>query len=111
MRSAEELLRERIKLDELLQQQFRREVTLLFSNIQDSTAYFERHGDLGGRQMVQRHHDLLFPIVTSQQGTVLRTVRDTVMASYAEPAAAVQSAITMQRALRDHNRGREVSEQ
>ena len=33
------------------------------------------------------------------------------MASYAEPTSAVQSAIAMQRTLRDHNRGREVAEQ
>ena len=33
---------------------------LLFSDIQDSTAYFERHGDLDGRQMLQRHNDVLF---------------------------------------------------
>jgi class 3 adenylate cyclase len=107
----EELLRERPKLDDLLQQQFRRDITLLFTDIQDSTAYFERYGDLSGRQMVQRHNDLIGPLIASHQGTIVRSVRDTMMASYAEPTSAVQSAIAMQRALRDHNRGREVAEQ
>ena len=45
----EELLRERLILDDLLQQQFRRDVTLLFTDIQDSTAYFERSGEAAGR--------------------------------------------------------------
>jgi class 3 adenylate cyclase len=104
-------LRERLRLDEQLQQSFRREITLLFSDIQDSTAYFERHGDLDGRQMLQRHNDLLFPLITSHQGTILKTVRDTVLASFAEPPAAVQAAIAMQRALREHNYGREMAQQ
>ena len=107
----EELLRERLKLDDLLQQQFRRDITLLFTDIQDSTAYFERYGDLSGRQMVQRHNDLVGPLITGHQGTIVRSVQDTIMASYAEPTSAVQSAIAMQRALRDHNREREMAEQ
>ena len=53
----EELLRERLKLDDLLQQQFRRDITLLFTDIQDSTAYFERYGD---DALVQIPWELLF---------------------------------------------------
>jgi class 3 adenylate cyclase len=109
--SIEALLRERSKLDDLLRQRFRHEVTLLFTDIQGSTAYFERWGDLGGRQMVQRHNDLLFPLITQHQGTVLKTIGDAIMASFAEPATAVQAAMAMQRALRDYNRDREAAEQ
>ncbi|MCZ6873750.1 MAG: CHAT domain-containing protein [bacterium] len=109
--SVEALLRERIKLDELLQQEFRRDVTLLFTDIKGSTAYFEQRGDLSGRQMVQRQNDLLFPLVEQHQGTVLKTIGDAIMASYAEATTAVQSAIAMQRALRDHNQRQEISEQ
>jgi class 3 adenylate cyclase/tetratricopeptide (TPR) repeat protein len=110
-RTIEELLRERIRLDELLQQAFRRDATLLFTDIQDSTAYFEQRGDLSGRQMVQRHNDLLFPIVSQYQGTILKTIGDAIMASFTEPAAAVRSAIAMQRALRDYNAGQRVADQ
>jgi class 3 adenylate cyclase len=106
-----DLLRERIRLDNLLQQQFRRDITLLFTDIRGSTSYFEQHGDLSGRQMVQRHNDLLFPLVTQHEGTVLKTLGDTIMASYGEATAAVQSAIAMQRALRDYNAQQAVSDQ
>jgi class 3 adenylate cyclase len=107
----EELLRERSQLDALLEQQFRRQVTVLFSDIQGSTAYFERWGDLGGRQMVRRHHDLLFPLITQQQGTVIKTFGDAIMASFTDPAGGVQAAMAMQRALRDLNRDQEAAEQ
>jgi class 3 adenylate cyclase len=107
----EVLLRERNKLDDLLQQRFRHEVTLLFTDIQGSTAYYERWGDLSGRQMVQRHNDLLFPVIAQHQGTLLKTIGDAIMASFAEPVGAVQAAIAMQRALRDYNRDREAAGQ
>jgi class 3 adenylate cyclase/CHAT domain-containing protein/predicted negative regulator of RcsB-dependent stress response len=106
-----DLLRERIRLDDLLQQQFRRDVTLLFTDIRGSSAYFDQHGDLSGRQMVQRHNDLLFPLVGQHEGMVLKTVGDAIMASYVDATAAVQSAIAMQRALRDYNEQREVAQQ
>jgi class 3 adenylate cyclase/CHAT domain-containing protein/tetratricopeptide (TPR) repeat protein len=107
----EALLRERSKIDDLLQRQFRHEVTLLFTDIRGSTSYFERWGDLSGRQMVQRHNDLLFPLIAQQQGTILKTIGDAIMASFAEPASAVQAAMAMQQALRDYNRDREAAEQ
>lgn len=107
----EELLRERIRLDERLQQAFRRDITLLFSDMHNATASFERHGDRDSQPMVQHHNDLLLPLISNHQGTVLQTVRDTIMASFAEPPAAVQAAIAMQRALRQHNRGREMAQQ
>jgi len=97
------LLRERSKLDALIQQQFRREVTLFFSDIRGSTAFYERRGDLSGRQMVQRHNDLLFPIIPQHQGTVLRFIGDAIMATFAEPAHAVEAAIAMQQALQAYN--------
>ncbi len=106
-----DLLRERTQLDELLRQQYRRDITLLFTDIEDSTAYFEQRGDLSGRQMVQRHNDILFPIIERHDGTIVKTMGDGIMASYGEPTAAVQSAIAMQRSLRDYNRGQELSEQ
>jgi class 3 adenylate cyclase/CHAT domain-containing protein/tetratricopeptide (TPR) repeat protein len=110
-KDTEALLRERIQIDALLHEKHRRDVTLLFTDIEGSTAYFAQHGDLSGRQMVQHSNDLLFPIVAQHQGTVLKTIGDGIMASFIEPTAAVQSAIAMQRALRDYNCGREVSEQ
>lgn len=109
--SVADLLRERIRLDDLLQQQFRRDITLLFTDIRAATTYFEQHGDLSGRQMVQRHNDLMFPLVAQHEGTVLKTLGDAIMASYIDATAAVQSAIAMQRALRDYNERQEVSEQ
>jgi class 3 adenylate cyclase/CHAT domain-containing protein len=106
-----ELLRRRDEIDALLQQKFRREGTFLFTDMQGSTAYFEQHGDLSGRLLVQRHNDLLFPIIAAHQGTVLKTIGDAIMAWFAKPAQAVRVAIAMQRALHEANQGLEPAKQ
>lgn len=61
--------------------------------------------------MVQRHHDLLLPIIERHQGALLATDADAMMASFSEAMEAVQAAIAMQRALRDHNRGQALPQQ
>ena len=65
MPDIEDLFRKRkellSQLDEEIRKTYTREVTLLFTDIVGSTRYFERMGDIEGRQMVQTHNDLLIP--------------------------------------------------
>ena len=107
----EELLQQRQEIDALLQEKFRRDVTILFTDIQGSTAYFSQRGDVDGRLMIKRHNDLLFPIITAHEGTVVKIIGDAIMASFQEPLSAVRAAVAMQRALRDANRQQEAAKQ
>ncbi|MFH0812978.1 MAG: CHAT domain-containing protein, partial [Pseudomonadota bacterium] len=103
-KNIEELLRERKKLDKVLQSEFSREVTLMFTDIVGSTSFFERRGDIEGRSMIQEHNDILFPIIQHHQGTIIKTVGDAVMASFLNPEEAVRSAIEIQRTLSERNK-------
>ena len=107
----EELLQQRQEIDALLQEKFRRDVTILFTDIQGSTAYFAQRGDVDGRLMIKRHNDLLFPIITAHEGTVVKIIGDAIMASFQAPLSAVRAAVAMQRALRDANRQQEAAKQ
>ncbi len=93
------LLRERHRIEELLKARFRREISLLFSDIKGSTAYFEKMGDVAGRDMIRRHNDLLFPIIDRHHGNIIKTIGDAIMASFPHASDAVTAAIDMQRAL------------
>ena len=77
----------------------RSEVTILFSDIEGSTSYFERKGDEEGLAMVQHHNDLLFPVIENEGGRVVKTIGDGIMACFKDPVSAVRAAIGMQRAL------------
>src|SRR5262249_48962112 len=80
-------------------EKMRTPVTVLFSDIKGSTAYFEKFGDVQGVAMVQRHNDLLFPIIEAAGGSVVKTIGDAIMAVFDDPESGIRGAIGMQRAL------------
>ena len=96
------------KLDEMLKTQpdtpvvkekLRTPVTILFSDIKGSTAYFEQKGDIEGLAMVERHNKLLFPCVETNHGRIVKTIGDAIMALFNDPVDAVHAAVQMQVAL------------
>jgi class 3 adenylate cyclase len=107
MAGIEELLRRRAEMLESIDREilagYTRPVTLLFTDIVGSTRYYERMGDIAGRQMVQTHNDLLFPLIEAAGGKVIKTIGDSIMASFEDPVRAVRSAMDMQKALQAHN--------
>lgn len=80
--------------------------TILFTDIENSTTYFDRYGDVKGRLMVDQHNRLVFPIINRFGGKVIKTTGDGVMASFKRPVRAVEAAIGIQQALerqREHD--------
>ena len=80
-------------------------MTLLFSDIVSITAFFETHGDIAGRKRIERHNELLFPVVRKLGGSVLKTIGDAIMASFPDEDDAVDAAIQMQQVLERHSQG------
>ncbi len=85
-------------------------VTILFSDIKGSTAYFEKFGDAQGLAMVQRHNAMMFPVIEECGGRVVKTIGDAIMAVFVEPKGAVKGAIAMQRSLEGDRIGRPFEE-
>lgn len=107
MDNIEDLLRKRKKLLEEIDKEinagYSKPVSLLFTDIVGSTKYFENKGDIAGRQMIQTHNDLLFPIIKSYEGRIIKTIGDSIMASFEDPLNSVECAIKMQEALKKYN--------
>ena len=89
--------------DQELQKRMTREVAVLFTDIRGSSIFFKIHGDIAGRLMMQRHYDMLFPLIESHEGKVVKTVGDSIMAIFFDPVSAVTAAIAMQRQLFEYN--------
>lgn len=80
--------------------------TILFTDLCGSTAMYERIGDAAAYGLVRDHFRLLFAEVERAGGTVVKTVGDCVMASFANPvdaARAGRACILALRALRDRD--------
>ncbi|MFQ5709372.1 MAG: protein kinase [bacterium] len=101
--SIEKLLQERQKIDELILNRYTENVTVMFSDVVGSTAYFERWGDVEGRAMLQRYTRLMFPIIDEHGGSVIKTIGDAILASFADPANGCRCGIAMQQSLNDFN--------
>ena len=83
----------------VVEKKLRTPMTILFSDIKGSTAYFEQKGDVEGLAMVEHHNKLLFPCVESNHGRIVKTIGDAIMALFNDPIDAVHAAVQMQLAL------------
>jgi class 3 adenylate cyclase/pSer/pThr/pTyr-binding forkhead associated (FHA) protein len=85
-------------------ERWRRNVTVMFTDIKGSTSYFEKHGDIAGLMMVHECNELLKDCVQKHNGKFIKTIGDAVMAIFETPADAVRSAIVMQEQILEVNR-------
>src|SRR5450631_3135896 len=76
-------------------------LTFLFSDLKDSTALYERVGDLVAFDLVNEHFRLLQEIIASERGAVVKTIGDAVMATFETPDRAIATAIRMREAMSD----------
>lgn len=78
-------------------------ITLLFTDLKGSTALYDRIGDLNAFALVQQHFDLLNDAIVRHSGAVIKTIGDAVMATFLEPADAVEAALSMRRDIAAFN--------
>ena len=74
-------------------------LTILLTDIEGSTEYFDERGDIKGRLMVDQHNRLVFPVITRFRGKIIKTTGDGVMASFRVPTNAIRAAIGIQQLL------------
>src|SRR4051794_19194907 len=91
-------------------EKLRRNITVMFTDLKGSTAYFEKYGDAAGLIMVHHCNSLLSDAVTRHGGRVIKTIGDAVMAAFEDQAEAVQAAIEMQQAITADNAGKAESQ-
>ncbi|HTC91989.1 MAG TPA: adenylate/guanylate cyclase domain-containing protein [Terriglobales bacterium] len=80
-------------------EKFRRTITVMFTDIKGSTAYFEKYGDAAGLMMVHQCNDSLRQIVEGHGGRVVKTIGDAIMATFEDCKESVLASIEMQKAL------------
>ena len=101
--NVDRLLKARTEIDEELRR-LKSSLTILFTDVVGSTAYFDRYGDTAGISMLHRHADLVTTSVEQHSGRVIKTIGDSVMAEFPNPRLAVQVAIAVQRRQQEFNR-------
>lgn len=78
-------------------------VTILFSDLKESTRLYEEAGDAPAYGHVRRHFDFLKERIAQHQGAVVKTIGDAVMAVFHRPADGVRCCLAIQRDLAAFN--------
>jgi class 3 adenylate cyclase len=77
----------------------RKPVTILFTDVEDSTAYWDEYGDLDGRLMIDLHNRLISPVIKKYRGKIVKHIGDSIMASFKSARNALQASIAIQQIL------------
>jgi class 3 adenylate cyclase len=70
-------------------------LALLFTDLQGSTALYERIGDMKAFDLVRQHFGYLGECITRNSGALVKTIGDAVMASFVDPLDALRAALEM----------------
>jgi class 3 adenylate cyclase len=74
-------------------------ITLLFTDLRDSTRLYRKIGDASAFGRVREHFDVLEQAVTSEGGSIVKTMGDSVMAAFRHPVAALRAVWNAQRKI------------
>jgi class 3 adenylate cyclase len=81
--------------------------TILFTDVEGSTALTQRLGDAKARELLREHERMVREALKSHGGSEVKTMGDGFMASFSSATKALECAIAMQRAFAAHNESAE----
>ena len=81
-----------------------RQLTLLFTDVEDSTRLVDRHGQAGTEALV-RHHALVRETVEARGGRVFERIGDAAYSIFADAASALDAALEIHARLADTDWG------
>jgi class 3 adenylate cyclase len=80
-------------------------LVLPFTDLQGSTALYERIGDMKAFDLVRLHFGHLRECIARNSGALVKTIGDAVMASFVDPLDALRAALDMRAQVAEFNAG------
>jgi len=74
-------------------------LTVLFTDLKDSTRMYREIGDATAFGRVMNHFDVLKQVIADEDGALVKTIGDAVMAVFRQPAAALRAMMQAQQRL------------
>ena len=103
----EDLFRKKENIEKSINEQFKKHVTIMFTDIAGYTNFVETHGDLTAKSLLQNHNEIIFPIIEKYSGSVIKTIGDAIMAAFSDTKKSVLAAVDIQNTLKLHNQAAE----
>ena len=106
----EDIMRARDRLDKILQEKFVKRMTIVFTDVCGYTQYMDTRGDIAGRAWMQKHNDIVLPLIEKNNGKVLTIMGDGVMSSFVNTEHGVKACIDIQKSLAEYNQTAEPAD-
>lgn len=84
-------------------------VTILFTDMENSTALTQRLGDAGAQELVRRHNTVVRNALKEHSGSEVKHTGDGIMASFPVASGALACAVAIQRGLAEENASAETA--
>lgn len=78
-------------------------ITIMFTDLKGSTALYERIGDPKAYALVREHFAILGKAVRENEGAIVKTIGDAIMAVFVNPADGLRSAMQIQEDIEAFN--------
>ena len=105
------ILKKRQEIDREIESKFTHKLTLMFTDIKGSTEYYERHGDLDGRIVYEKHSQIVDPIIDGHNGRIIKSTGDGALIVFNTPEDGVRAAIKIQNTIWKFNKDRQEGKQ
>ena len=79
------------------------DVTLLFTDLKGSTAMYEEIGDIDAYKLVKDHFKILTDAIRANNGALIKTIGDAVMAAFSSPDDGMKAALDMLENMNTYN--------
>jgi adenylate cyclase len=84
-------------------------LTVLFTDLKNSTRMYREIGDATAFGRVMNHFDVLKQVIAEHDGALVKTIGDAVMAVFRQPSAALKAMLHAQQRLADPNTGQPLT--
>ena len=84
-------------------------LSILFSDLKESTPIYDLVGDAKAYGMVRKHFDFMFEVIKNNQSAVVKTIGDAVMAVFCAPENAVSATLEIQTQVDEFNREHQIA--
>lgn len=98
----EKLLSAKEKIEKQIQEKYCKCITVMFTDLQDSTGFTKKEGDIKARLVITKHDNIVIPLIKST-GTFIKSIGDGTLSYFCSADDALSVAIQIQEDLKHFN--------
>ncbi|MDH4226923.1 MAG: protein kinase [Deltaproteobacteria bacterium] len=99
----ETFMAKRQSMEKMFEEKFTKHVTVMFTDLKGSTTIAEKEGDLSSRILIQKHNEIVFPIIKDNHGHLVKTMGDGTLSYFEKAQDAVRAGAAILKACDNYN--------